>query len=131
MDDRIKALTDQLRNVAQDIRTLENEAQALLHEKNDPQGYRGKMVEKATLLAELADQTAKLLAALPPELAKPLRERIERFSRSAATALDIGSVFFMSALLYPEEHKPGEPNDLETFLESIPASAQAGTGGGK
>lgn len=131
MDERIKALADLLRGVAQEVRTLEGEAQALLHDQNDPQGYRGKMVEKATLLAELADHSAKPLAALPPAQAKPLRERLERFSRSAATALDIGSVFFMSALLYPEDHKPGEPNDLETFVETITADAQAGPGGGK
>lgn len=131
MDDRIKTLADMLRGVAQEVRTLEGEAQTLLHERNDPQGYRAKMVEKASLLAELADQAAKPLAALPPDLAKPLRERIARFSRSAATALDIGSVFFMSALLYPEEHKPGEPNDLETFVETIASEAQAGPGGGK
>jgi hypothetical protein len=128
MDERIKALTDLLRGVAQEVSTLEGEAQALLHDRNDPQGYRGKMVEKATLLAELADQAARPLAALPPAQAKPLRERIERFSRSAATALDIGSVFFMSALLYPEDYKPGEPNDLETFLETIGAQSQDGPG---
>ena len=34
-------------------------------------------------------------------------------------SLDIGSVFYMSALLYPDDHKPGEPNALESWLAEL------------
>jgi hypothetical protein len=44
---------------------------------------------------------------------------MERFSMSASTALRIGSVFFMTALLYPEDHKPGDPNDLEVYIGEL------------
>lgn len=38
---------------------------------------------------------------------------------SASTALRIGSVFFMTALLYPEDYKPGDLNDLEAYIEEL------------
>jgi hypothetical protein len=28
-------------------------------------------------------------------------------------------VFYMSALLYPDDYREGEPNDLETFVDSV------------
>lgn len=129
MDEQLTILVEMLRTVAQEVRTLESEAETLLHGDNDPQGYRRKMVEKASLLAGLAEQARRPLAAMPPAQSKPLRERIERFSRSAGSALDLGSVFYMSALLYPEDYKPGDPNDLETFIETILAEALAGPSG--
>ncbi len=119
MESSLKDMLDWLKSVAQEVRSLEAEAALLLHDQNDSQAYRRKMVEKATLLAGLTDQAGKHLAALDPAQAKPVRERLERFSKSAGTALDLGSVFFMSALLYPEDFQPGDKNDLETFIDAL------------
>jgi len=52
-------------------------------------------------------------------LGAEISTRLEQFSMSAGAALRIGSVFFMTALLYPEDHKPGEPNDLETYISEL------------
>ena len=46
-------------------------------------------------------------------LAAAAGERLNGFSLNASNSLRIGSVFYMSALLYPDEHKPGAPNNLE------------------
>lgn len=122
MPQDLKKLADLIRDTAMEVRALEEAAHAALHTKNDPQAYRRGMVEKAEILAGLADLASKPLAALPPATARPLRERLERFSKSADTALDLGSVFFMSALLYPEDHQPGDKNDLERFLDEVIAA---------
>ena len=53
------------------------------------------------------------------ELGDEITQKLEQFSMSASTALRIGSVFFMTALLYPEDHKPGEPNDLDAYIEKL------------
>ncbi len=46
-------------------------------------------------------------------------QRLERFAQNASQALAIGSVFYMYALLYPDNHVKGEPNDLELLAEEI------------
>jgi hypothetical protein len=60
-------------------------------------------------------------------------ERLRAFSASAALALRLNSVFFMSALLFPEDHRPGTPDDLTLLAEETrrlfaPASSGAGAG---
>jgi len=109
-------LADWLSVEAREIRDIENRADSALHKEGDDSEYRNLMRSKARQLASLDERSRILLqeAGLPGTTA--VQERIDRFARSAEQSLEVGSVFFMSALLYPEDHKVGEPNDLENFI---------------
>lgn len=85
-------------------------------EKMDDDAYRRCMQEKAEFLQSLFPQAEKLLGELPGSIKEYPLTVLQRFSNNAASALRIGSVFFMSALLFPDDHKPGEPNDLDRFF---------------
>ncbi|MDR3641180.1 MAG: hypothetical protein P4L39_07640 [Humidesulfovibrio sp.] len=119
----IAALADFLDDKARSVKAIEAEAEAILHGQGDQSGYQALMRKKAELLAELADDAQPLVDALPRPRAGEAEERLGLFSMSAANALRIGSVFYMSALLYPDEHKKGEPNNLELFAAEVRAWA--------
>ena len=112
-------LADFLEQRAKAVQAIEAEAETIIHGQGDQAGYVAKMREKAALLAALAADAETLVQALEPRLAKTAAERLGRFSQSAATSLSVGSPFFMSALLYPDEHKPGEPNDLDRYVAEV------------
>ena len=75
--------------------------------------------EKARLLASLEEEGETYLEGLPEPLQDQAGHRLHRFSASARNALRIGSIFYMSALLYPEDHKPGQPDDLQVFIRRL------------
>jgi hypothetical protein len=81
--------------------------------------YGALMRKKARLLADLPADGKPLLDTLPPALRVQAEKKLRRFSESAQTALSLDSVFFMSALLYPDDHQPGQPNNLEIFLAEL------------
>lgn len=85
----------------------------------DSDAYREKMREKAEMLAHLADAAKPHLAGVAPALAAKIRSALAQFSNSAAMALQLHSVFYMSALLYRDDHKPGEPDNLEVYICSL------------
>lgn len=87
----------------------------------DGEGYRTAMREKAELLAALDKEGGAHLVALPEALRGKARAELQRFAASAANALSLDSVFYMSALLYPDEPRPGEPNNLERFRDELKA----------
>jgi hypothetical protein len=115
----ILELADFLDARAARVKALEAEAESIIHDKKDQAGYVAKMKEKAELLAALGDDAEPFVAKLPSAQADAAAERLEVFSGSAATSLRVNSVFFMSALLYPDEHQPGEPNNLERFAAEV------------
>jgi len=117
------ALADYLEGKASAVKDIEAQAQAILLGKGDQTGYQALMRQKAELLAALADDADALVEALPQAQADQAAGRLEEFSLNAANSLRIGSVFYMSALLYPDEHKPGEPNNLELFAAEVRAWA--------
>lgn len=82
--------------------------------------YRKKMQRKAEMLADLSEEAEDHLEPLDSSLREMIRQRLQQFSQSATTALQLDSVFYMSALLYPDEHKKGEPDNLEKFIDSLP-----------
>ncbi len=100
------------------VAAYENKAAQAL-EKADPVEYREQMRLKAELLAALLENGESRLGAMPEAEAAPLRSRLRRFAASASNALRLGSVFYMSALLYPEDHQPGQPNDLDVWLAEL------------
>ena len=105
---------------AREVRRVEGQARHELEQKNT-QGYRDGMRRKAELLADLPKASVPLVSGLPEDAAQAIQEGLWRFARNAGNALSLDSVFYMSALLYPEDYREGEPNDLERFLEELRA----------
>ncbi|NDV22028.1 hypothetical protein [Desulfovibrio sp. JC022] len=113
-------LAERLELVAKQVREIESLGRKALYTDNDENAYRDFMRQKAIILAGLADKVVPQTQSVSDEL----NERIKRFSLSASQALEVGSVFFMSALLYPENYKEGDPNDLEDFAAKVKALAR-------
>ena len=87
--------------------------------KDDIAGYREKMREKAELLASLAERARPELEGLPETSRRTVEAGLQQFSASAETALSLDSLFYKSALLYRDDHKRGEPDNLEIFIQAI------------
>jgi len=111
----IEHVLDMARETARAIRALEAEALDALHNKGDQETHRFKMMEKCELLAELPEHAEPYLKGDDP-LSERLRSGLKDFARRGNMALDLESIFFMSALLYPDDYQDGEPNDLERFI---------------
>lgn len=111
-------LIDFLEKTSADVRRLEAEGDALL-EEDGQRAFQIKLEEKAEILASLGEKAWTLNEKVGGELGDEIGRRLDQFSMSASAALRIGSVFFMTALLYPEDHKPGDPNDLEVYIEEL------------
>ncbi len=125
----IEELIEFLEKKAGEVHRLEEEGDALLQSEGQ-RAFQIKAEAKAELLAALAEDAWKLTEKLEGDQGKAVAQRLEQFSMSASTALRIGSVFFMTALLYPEDHKPGEPNDLDMFITELKGMLQAGVSSG-
>jgi hypothetical protein len=108
-----------LRERIRQVRDIENTGHDLLHNAGDDAGYRAAMQRKAELLADLSAAASPFLDSVSMERRPMIEHKLDMFSQSARRSLDIGSVFYMSALLYPDDHKPGEPNTLETWLAEL------------
>lgn len=115
----MNAFLDFLRDRIRQVREAEESSLALLHEQGDEAGYRDGMRRKAEILARLASEADPFLDEVGLITRPMFEHRLGMFSQSAKRSLDIGSVFYMSALLYPEDHQPGQPNTLETWLADL------------
>jgi len=111
-------LIDYLEKTSTDVNRLETEAEAVIEEEGQ-RAFQIKLEEKSEILAALGEKAWKLTEKVEGSLGDEIARKLEQFSMSASAALRIGSVFFMTALLYPENHKPGEPNDLEAFIKEL------------
>lgn len=112
------AFMDWLEERNREVLNLEARGGELL-DTGDAGGYRRVMREKAELLADLADDGSGKLFSLPEAMRPAVRERLAAFAFSAGSALELDSVFYMSALLYPEDHRKGQPNDLQAFADDL------------
>ncbi len=115
----MKPLLDFFEQTAATIRAVEAEAEAALHDAKDEARYREEMRRKAEILARLAEDAAPLLETVPEPRRPAIAARLQAMSASARRSLELGSVFYMSALLYPEDHRPGTPNDLEKWIAEL------------
>lgn len=117
--EKISAVLEVLRSNATKIRMLEAEAQKALFERDDNAAYEQKLREKALLLMDLPETVHPLLDGVKSDAANEIRSAVAGFSRRAEPALELSSTFFMSALLYPEDFRPGDKNNLEKFIEDF------------
>jgi len=121
MSDPVAALAAWLTEAHRDLKKTESDALAALHDNKDEAGYRALMRERAERLAALAAEGKKLLQGVPDPLHTDVSLRLSRFSQNARRSLELDSVFYMSALLYPDEHKPGDPDNMERLIAGIRA----------
>lgn len=112
----LNEIINELLVVSKKIRQIEAEAKKVLNEHMDIDCYRDLMREKAMLIFHLPDSLAGLTACLDHRCALSIKNQIGAFSFSAGKALDLNSVFYMSALLYPEDYVDGDTNDLESYI---------------
>lgn len=119
-DNQIAKALEIVRETARQIRSLEKEALDALHGQGDKETHRFKMMEKCELLADMPDHAEPFLKGDDPA-SQRLRAGIKDFARRANMALDLESIFFMSALLYPDDYQEGDQNDLERFLARFEA----------
>ena len=100
----------------------EAQAKACLNEADYAQAYKGLMAEKAGLIQQLPSGFRDAFSE-KDESSRAAWEyivnRLSEFAMGAENALSIDSPFYMSALLYPDEHKPGEPNNLELLIAEL------------
>lgn len=87
--------------------------------KADIEGYNFKMLEKAKNLSSLFEESQSHISEVPPMLRGQVETTLEGYSTNARTAMELDSVFYMSALLYPDEHKKGEPDNMQKFIDGL------------
>jgi hypothetical protein len=110
---------DVLRNAAARAGMLERDARSALYTDNDAGRYRILMEQRAQTLIDLESRAAGLLDALPEAERRQTRSALRAFADGARTALELGSVFYMSALLYRDNHKAGEPDKLREIVDDL------------
>ena len=99
---------------------MEHENKALeLLASGDKAGYESEMRLKAQALAEMAAEAEEFVEPLRPHPGNDIPKTLKGFSGSASTALHLDSPFYMSALLYNDDHKPGEPDNLILYIQSL------------
>ena len=63
--------------------------------------------------------TYPLLEHLPREMQSEVKTRLEEFAGNAEQSMQVNSPFFMSMLLYPEDYREGDNNDLEELIQCL------------
>ncbi len=113
-----RQLLDELRQAARRIRQVESEARAAI-DGGDEARYRRLYAEKVDILLDLPDLAEPHLADLPEPLAEQAADEVEGFAVRAGRAKSLNSIFYMYALLYPDDYSEGDPNDLERFIDRL------------
>ena len=117
-DQPLASLVTWLRNRHAEVMATEAQALARL-DAGDTPGHNELMRRKAELLASMAEDAKPLLEPFPGEARFNYALALEGFSASARMSLRLNSVFYMSALLYPDEHKPGQPDNLTLCIDRM------------
>jgi len=107
-----------IEQISEQIRAIEADALACLG-RGEVDKYNKGMHDKAELLAGLYGAAAPKLEGVGQDVGGHVMAELSRFSASASRSLELGSVFFMSALLYPDDHRPGEPNNFDLFAAEV------------
>ena len=119
-----KKLAEWLRDRSDAVKVCERKAEAALYVDNNETAYRSLMKEKAGLLASIAKDAASLVSSFAGQDRGRVAAALDSFSANAQTSLRIDSVFYMSALLYSDDHKKGQPNNLEKLVATLEATPQ-------
>lgn len=107
-----------LEDISNQVREIEADALAFL-DKNETDKYNQGMRKKAELLVSLSEAVTPMLEGVNEKIASHVRAELGRFRTNAVRALELDSVFFMSSLLYPDNHRPGDPNNFDLFTAEV------------
>lgn len=119
--DPVYLLQEHLRRIHGEIKSTETEAQDALYNRKDNEAYQTLMRRKAELVSGLFESSEHLLTALPEPQQTETARTLAKFSRGGYSALEVDSVFYMSALLYPDDHQTGAPDNLERLITELGA----------
>lgn len=114
----LKALADFLQPYHDEVMGLERQALDALA-KGDTEAYTASMKAKAEKMKALYPLTLPYLEKLPAAQAKPLDRTLHGFSASANNGLRVNSPFYWSALLWDDDAKPGDLDNLQKFINSL------------
>jgi hypothetical protein len=120
--DRGKNVSDALavlQDAVERIRRIEAEARESLYIRDDLAAHRRKLLEKTLLLMELPDLAEPFFEGMEKSIRAEIHAGLKLFARRASQALELSSIFYMSALLYPEDYREGDRNDLELFVDRL------------
>ena len=115
-NENLVKIIETLKEAAKHVRELEAEARDALFNKDDVDIYRSRLEQKAMLIIDLESEIEGFMTGLGPTLSRRIKGGLSRFALSAERGLGLDSIFYLSALLYPEDHVEGEKNDLENFI---------------
>lgn len=117
--DNISGAVSALQSAAAAIRRIEHEAREALFIRNDPETHRQKLQDKTRLLMELSDLVEPFWEGMTKDVRAEFETGLNSFAMRAEQAWELSSIFYMSALLYPEDYTEGDPNDLEMFIDRL------------
>ena len=122
MKDTIENYVIWLEEAKRDVADKEAQAAVCLEQPDYTSVYNDLMIGKAEIIRQLPDEFQQEFPGSEPSsraVWERVVSRLRDFAQGAENALSIGSPFYMSALLYPDEHQPGEPNNLELLIAEL------------
>ncbi len=85
----------------------------------DSDTWRTLMKEKAEKMAAILTAAEPWLKQEDPSTAAMVTDRLKSFAASAKLGLRLDSPFYWSALLWNDDSKPGDPDNLQLFIEAL------------
>ncbi len=117
--ENIRSAVSILKSAAEKIRHLEHEAREALFLKDDSEAYGQKLQEKTMILMELPEMVSSFYEGMADDIRGEIETGLHSFAMRATQAWELSSIFYMSALLYPEDYREGDPNDFELFIDRL------------
>ncbi len=108
-----------LRDRADTIRDLEAQAKQELETRGDKDVYDRLLQQKAQLISYLPEELPQEAHSLPPGQKNLVLSELDSMRSRAQQALQLQSPFFMALLLYPQDYREGEDNELESLLRQL------------
>ncbi len=100
-------------------RVMDCEKRALAAVDTDPDAFRALMREKAEMMAAILTEAEPWLKREDAATAAMISDRLRRFSASARLGLKLESPFYWSALLWNDDARPGDLDNLQLFINEL------------
>ena len=107
-----------LQSSARRVRDMEEQAAAALA-RGDTETHSERLRDKCLTLIALPEEVLPLAEGEDALLRENLANKLGHIAARANRGLELGSPFFMSLLLYPDDYAPGQPNELELYIASL------------
>ncbi|MDR3567343.1 MAG: hypothetical protein P4L43_04870 [Syntrophobacteraceae bacterium] len=121
MTENLSIAVHELKRAAEEIRRIEREANEALFAQDDARTHRQKLQEKMMLLLELPETMVPFCEGVSENARREIEKKLDSIAMRAERAMELSSIFFMNGLLYPDDYKEGDPNELELFIERLQA----------